>query len=145
MTTRIRFGALLLLIGSSGCAGAAAKSEAPVEPSIAAAMTAHLEALHRGDWRAAFEQIHPDLKAKGLTLKRFTDLHARRDAKMPRLDIRIAGSDRTGEDVTVRFNLLMFPPEGGEPVATPPTRRVTLRRAGDSWRLLTNDLLALMP
>jgi hypothetical protein len=110
MKARIRFGPLLILVGFSGCAGAVAQPDGPVDPEVTAALAAHWEALWRDDWRAAYEQIHPDVKAKGLTLRRFTDLHAgRRYAKGPGMGIKIAGSDRTGDDMTVSFDLLSIP------------------------------------
>ena len=100
--------------------------------------------LQHGEWRTAYERLHPDLKKAGFSLKRFTDLHARRlKSKSLPQDVRIAGSDCIGDDVVVSFDLLSTPQGGSEPVAVPPRRRATLRKTASTWGLMTHDLLAV--
>ena len=102
MLASFRIGMVLMLLCSLGCSGSVGQTQTgePGDPQASDVLLAHWEALHRGDWRAAYDCIHPDLKAAGLTLKRFTALHARR-LKMngaPQ-SIEIAGSEQTGDDV----------------------------------------------
>jgi hypothetical protein len=107
-------------------------------------LLAHWRAIQRGNWRTAYDALHPDLKAAGLTLKRFTDLHVRRlKSKSLPQDIKIAGVERKGDDVVISFDLLSAPQGGGEPVAVSPRRKATLRKSGSSWGLRTHDLLAV--
>jgi hypothetical protein len=115
-----------------------------VDPEVAEVMRAHFAALQHGEWRKAYERLHPDLKEAGFSLKRFTELHARRlKSKSLPQDINIAGSARRGDNVVVSFDLLSAAQGGGEPVAVLPRRRATLRKTGNSWGLMTHDLLAV--
>ena len=93
----------------------------------------------------AYARLHPELKA-ALPLKRFTDFHARRrkSDSSPRA-IQVIGSERSGDDVIVSFDALFDPVGGGEPVPVPPRRKVRLRRLGESWALMTHDVLAVGP
>jgi hypothetical protein len=108
---------------------------------------AHWRALQRREWKAAYDWLHPDLRTASFPLKRFTDLHAKRfKAKgFPHHDITIVGSEPMGDEVVVSFDVYSVPPGGGEPIVGSPRRRVTLRKSGDSWRLMTHDLLAIGP
>jgi hypothetical protein len=116
----------------------------PGDPKAGDVRLAHFNALHTGDWRRAYESIHPDLKANGLTLRRFTALHAKRlKMKGAPEKIEIAGSEQTGDDVVVSYELCAVPADGGEPVAVPPRRKATLRKSGSSWGLMTHDILTV--
>ena len=57
--------------------------------------------------------------------------------------ILVTGSERSGDDVIVSFDALFAPPGGGEPVPVPPRRKVRLRRSGETWALMTHDVLAI--
>jgi len=142
MLAFFRVGTVLLLLCPLGCSGSPGRTGEPGDPKARDVLLAHWEALHSGDWRGAYERIHPDLKAAGLTLKKFTALHARR-LKMngaPQ-NIEIAGSEQTGDDIVVSYDLCATPAGGGEPVAISPRRKATLRKSGDSWALMTHDIL----
>jgi hypothetical protein len=146
MSRRSRACAVLLLLLSSahGCSQPREHAGAPGDPKASDVVLAHWSALQKRDWRAAYGQLHPDLAAAGLTLKAFTQIHAKRSASkgLPQ-KIAIAGSEQTADAVVVSFDLLSIPPGGGEPVAVSPRRKATLRKSGQSWRLMTHDLLAL--
>jgi hypothetical protein len=132
------------LLGSIGCSGPPNQAVDPVDPEVTNVMQAHWAALQHGEWRTAYERLHPDVKKAGLTLKRFTDLHARRlKSKTLPHDIKIAGLQHKGDDVVVSFDVLIAPQGVGEPVAVPPRRRVILRKTANTWRLMTHDLLAV--
>jgi len=142
----LRAGITALVLGSMGCSGAPNQAVEPVDPEVADVMLAHWAALQHGEWRTANECLHPDLKKAEFSLKRFTELHARRlKAKSLPHDIKIAGSERRGDDVIVSFDLLSVPWGGGEPVAVSPRRRATLRKTANIWGLMAHDLLAVGP
>jgi hypothetical protein len=146
MSTRIRIGLVLLLLGAPGCGWSEAQVSEPGDPQAAEVVLAHWAALQKGQWKAAYDQLHPDLKADKRSLKRFTDLHARRlKAKGFPHDIKVVGSESTGDDVVVSFDVYAVPAGVGEPVAVSPRRRATLRKSGDSWGLMTHDILAVGP
>jgi hypothetical protein len=141
-----RVGTLLLLLCSLGCSGSPAQTGQVADPKPVEVLSAHWDALQRRDWRAAYDRLHPDLKTARLTLKRFTALHDKRlKSKGFPQDIKIAGSEQTGDDVVVSFDVLYAPPEGGEAVVVPPRRKVTLRKTGSTWGLATHDMLAVGP
>lgn len=76
-------------------------------------------------------------------MKRFTDLHTRRrKSGDPPRAIRVVGSEQSGDDVIVSFDVLFTPNGEGEPVPVPPRRKVRLRRSGETWSLMTHDMLA---
>jgi hypothetical protein len=129
----------------SGCSGQVAPAAASGDPKAAELLDSHAAAVIRGDWRTAYAGLHPDLKAT-LPLKRFTDFHARRrkSGGSPRA-IQVVGSEQAGDDVIVSFDALIAPPEGSDPVPVPPRRKVRLRRVGESWALMTHDVLAVGP
>jgi hypothetical protein len=144
MIATFRIGAVLSLLCSIGCSGSAGKIVEPGDPRACEALLAHFDALHKRNWRRAYEQIHPELKSAGFSLKRFTSLYDRR-LKMKgapeRIDI--TGSEQTGDDALVSFDVCAVPDSGSEPVAIPPRRKATLRRSGGSWALLTHDILSI--
>jgi hypothetical protein len=131
------------LIVSPGCSGPRVPSAAPGDPRAVELLESHAAALLSGDWPAAYASLHPEVKS-GLPLKQFGDFHARRRKAggSPR-SIQVTGSERSGDDVIVSFDALFDPPGGGTPVPVPPRRKVCLRRSGESWALMTHDLLAL--
>ncbi len=139
--------ALVLCTAAGGCSETTESPGEPGDPRAAEALTAHFEALKRGDWKAAYEQVHPDLKRGGdmpLTVAAFTQIQSKRRAADGLPDeLRIVDSMRSGDDVIVAFDLVDRPAGGGEPVVLTPRRRATLREAGGVWRLMTHDLLAL--
>jgi hypothetical protein len=144
MSTRFRMSLVLLLLGAPGCGCSGDHVSEPGDPQAAEVVLAHWAALQKGDWEAAYARLHPDLKANKRSLKRFSDLHARRlKAKGLPHDIKVTESTRAGDDVLVSFDVYAAPPGGGEPVAVPPRRRATLRKVGGSWALMTHDLLAV--
>jgi hypothetical protein len=148
MVERLRAVLFLLVfcLGSAGCTGPAEEASRPGDPEAVEVLLNHWRALRRGEWEGAYKGIHPDLKTARSTLKAFTDRNAKRlKAKGLPQEIRVSGSERRGDDVVVSFDLLSVPTGGGDPVAVPPRRRVTLRRAGGSWKLVTLDVLALGP
>ncbi len=136
---------LLLLIAPPGCSGPGEPAAEPGEPKAVEFLESHATALLRGDWRTAYARLHPEVKA-ALPLKRFTDFHARRRRldSSPRA-ILVTGSERSGDDVIVSFDALFAPPGGGEPIPVPPRRKVRLRRSGETWALMTPDVLAVGP
>jgi hypothetical protein len=124
-----------------------ARVSEPGDPEAAEVVLAHWAALQQRDWKAAYDRLHPDLKTIAFPLKRFTDFHSRR-LKLKGFthhDIKVAGSERRGDDVVVSFDVSSVPPGGGEPVAVPPRRKAMLRKSRDSWGLMTHDLLAIGP
>jgi hypothetical protein len=146
MIGRLQVGAALLLVGFPGCSEFSQQTGQSADPRPVEVLSAHWQALKRRDWRAAYERIHPDLKAAGLTLKRFTALHARRlERKGFPEDIRIVGLEQADDDVVVSFDVLHAPSEGAEPIAASPRRKVTLRKSDGRWALTTHDLLAVGP
>ena len=78
MIVSFRVGMVLMLLCSLGCSGSVGRPGEPGDPKVRDVLLAHWEAMHSGDWRGPTRLIHPDLKAAGLTLKRFTALHAER-------------------------------------------------------------------
>lgn len=62
----------LLLVVSVGCSSTAGTSGEPADPKAAEVLSSHWNALKRGDWQLAYDQLHPDLKVSGLTLRQFT-------------------------------------------------------------------------
>jgi hypothetical protein len=134
---------LPLLLIPLGCSGLGAPTAEAGDPKAVEILQSHAAAVLRGDWRTAYAPLHPDLKAT-LPLKRFTDFHARRrkSGGSPR-EIQVMGSERSGEDVIVSFDALFGPAGGGEPMPVPPRRKVRLRRVGESWALMTHDVLAV--
>ena len=147
MALRLLIGLVLLVLGSSGCGWSQAPVSEAGDPAASEVVLAHWRALQRREWKAAYDWLHPDLRTARFPLKRFTDLHAKRfKAKgFPHHDITIVGSEPMGDEVVVSFDVYSVPPGGGEPIAGSPRRRVTLRKSGDSWRLMTHDLLAIGP
>ncbi len=59
--------------------------------------------------------------------------------------IEIAGSEQTGDDVVVSYDLCATPAGAAESVAILPRRKATLRKSGDSWGLMTHDILTIRP
>jgi hypothetical protein len=140
----LRVGTALLALCALGCQGPQDKAAEPGDPEAVSVLLDHWHALQRRDWRGAYERLHPDLKHGGFTLKRFSDLHARRlrGTSLPD-DIKVTGTEQMGDAVVVAFDVLIAPLEGGPPAALSPSRHVTLRRAGRTWGLATSDLLAV--
>jgi hypothetical protein len=138
----------LVLVGSLlcslGCSGSTKVAGIPGDPKAAEVLRAHWDALQRREWRAAHDRLHPDLKAK-FSLKQFTDFHSRRlkQAGVPK-EIRVEECETVGDDVVVFYDVLFAPPGGGEAVLIPPRRKATLRKSGESWGLLTHDLLVVV-
>jgi hypothetical protein len=145
MVVSLRIGAVLLLFCSIGCSESAGiKNAQPGDPQASEVVLAHFDALRKSDWRRAYGHIHPDLKATGFSLKRLTSLYDRRlKMKVAPEKIDVTGSEQAGDDVVVSFDVCAAPAEGGEPVAVPPRRKVTLRKSGNSWALLTHDILTI--
>jgi hypothetical protein len=144
MIASFRIGAVLVLLGSIGCSESPGKTGDPGDPKTREVLVAHFDALRRGDWRRAYEHIHPDLKAAGLTLKRFTSLYDRRlKMKGAPEKIDVTGSEQSGDDVIVSFDVYAMPASGGEAVPIAPRRKATLRKSGGSWELLTHDILSV--
>jgi hypothetical protein len=133
------------LLPLSGCSRLDSPTWAPGDPMAVEALRAHWEALNRGDWKAAHARLHPDLRA-GITIRKFGDFHNRRRklAALPQA-IEVVGSESSDDQVVVSFDALYTPPGGGAPVAVPPRRKVALRKSGDSWNLMTHDVLAIKP
>jgi type II secretory pathway pseudopilin PulG len=88
----------------------------------------------QANWFAAFGDRVQRVASVGINAKGFSH-H----------DIKVAGSEPTGDDMVVSFGVSSVPPGGGEPVAVPPRRKATLRKSRDSWGLMTHDLLAIGP
>jgi hypothetical protein len=136
---------LPFLLIPPGCSGPGDPAAEPGDPKAVELLESHAAAIMRGDWRAAHAHLHPELKA-ALPLKRFTNFHAkRRKLAGTARAIQVIGSERSGEDVIVSFDALFDPAGGGEPVPVPPRRKVRLRRLGESWALMTHDVLAVGP
>jgi hypothetical protein len=135
----------LLLFVLTGCSGPSDRAVEPGDSKAVELLESHTAALLRGDWRAAYARLHPELKS-ALPLKRFSDFHARRRRSdgSPRA-ILVTGSERAGDDVIVSFDALFAPTGGGEPVPVPPRRKVRLRRSSETWALMTHDVLAVGP
>ena len=139
-----RFGLIIILASSIGCARTGPSLGDPADPQISDAVLTYWQALERREWRAAFSSLHPGLRSKGMTLKRFTEFHTRRlNAKGITQAIRIVGCERTGDDAVVSLELYVIAPPSSEAALVPPRRRVHLRKHGGSWMLLTHDLLAV--
>jgi hypothetical protein len=144
MIATFRIGAVLVLLCLIGCSGSPAKIGDPGGQQASEVLLAHFEALHRGDWRRAYEQMHPELKSAGFSLERFTSLYDRRlKMKGAPEKIDITGSEQIGDDVIVSFDVCAAPHSGGVPVAISPRRKATLRKSGGSWSLLTHDILSV--
>jgi hypothetical protein len=133
-------------VGLIGCSDSVTRPNAPADPEAGEALRSHWEAMQRRDWKAAYSGLHPSLKTAKFTLKRFTDIHARRPrgGGFPQ-GIRITGLERAGDDMVVSFDLLVVSEGGGEPVVSPRGRRAMLRKVGDQWRVMTSDILAAKP
>lgn len=147
MSARLCIGfAATWLVGLAGCSRTAIPAAAPMEREAETALMTHWEAIRRGDLGAAYGSLHPELKVRGLTRKRFGDLVARRRGApgFPER-IRIAGFDRTGDDVVVLYDLLANSPGGRGPAPLPLRRRARLRRSGSAWAVVTHDILAAGP
>ena len=140
-----RVGTVLFLVCFPGCSEPTHTPRAADKGAVEV-LSAHWSALQRRDWKAAYDRLHPDLKTAKYTLKQFTGFHAKRRGSngFPQ-DIKITGSEQTGDDAVVSFDVLYAPPEGGEAVAVPPRRKVALRKSGAAWGLATHDLLAVGP
>jgi hypothetical protein len=147
MAMRLGIGLLFLLLSSAGCRWSEALVNESGDPEASEVMLAHWAAVQRREWKSAYDRLHPDLKTAKFSLRRFAEFHSRRlkARGFPHHDIKVAGSERIGEDVVVSFDVISVPAGGGEPVAVPPRRRATLRRSGGSWGLMTHDLLAIRP
>jgi hypothetical protein len=132
-----------MMLVPAGCSEPGGLAAEAGDPKAVKLLESHAAAVVRGDWRTAYTSVHPDLKTR-LPLKRFTDFHARRrkSGGTPR-GIQVIGSEQSGEDVVVSFDALFDPTGGGEPVPVPPRRKVRLRRVGESWALMTHDVLAV--
>jgi hypothetical protein len=132
-----------MMLVPAGCSEPGGLAAEAGDPKAVELLESHAAAIIRGDWRAAHAQLHPELKA-ALPLKRFTAFHAKRRKSGGSLSgIQVIGSERSGEDVIVSFDALFTPHDGGEPVPVPPRRKVHLRRWGESWALMTHDVLAV--
>ncbi len=138
-------GLALLLPTLTGCTGPDLPATNPGDPNAIEVLEAHCTALRRGDWRAAHDQLHPDLRAR-IKLGKFTDFHSKRRKAVdfPRA-IEVVNSEILGHEATISFDALYAPPGGGTAVAVPPRRKVTLRKSGDTWKLMTHDVLAVRP
>jgi hypothetical protein len=136
---------LLLLIIPPGCSGRGDPVAEPGDAKAIEILESHTAALVRGDWSAAYVPLHPELKA-AFPLNRFTAFHARRRISDGSFRaIVVAGSERSGDDVIVSFDALFAPTGGGEPAPVPPRRKACLRRSGETWGLMTHDVLAVRP
>jgi hypothetical protein len=143
MSIWLRSGVLLVLLGSAGSARPVTETVRAADPQASEALLGHWKALKGREWKSAYAGIHPDLKAGGFTLKKFTDLHIKRcglQGLSP--DIQIVGSRQAGVDIVVSFDLLVVPPGESDHVPVPPRRTATLRKSGRAWALMTHDLLA---
>jgi hypothetical protein len=134
---------LPLLLTLSGCSEPGGPATEASDPKAVQLLESHVSAIRRGDWRTAYSRLTPELKGK-ITLNQFIKLHAKRkkpDA-FPRA-IQVVGSERSGDDVIVSFDALFAPAGAGQLVPTPPRRKVRLRRSGETWNLMTHDVLAV--
>lgn len=140
-----RLALALLFPALTGCTGPDLPASKPGDPKAIETLKAHCTALRRGDWRAAHDQLHPDLRAT-VNLGKFTGFHSRRrkSVDFPRA-IEVVNSEISGHEVIISFDALYAPPGGGTAVAVPPRRKVTLRKSGDTWKLMTPDVLAVRP
>jgi hypothetical protein len=133
---------VLLLAVPPGCTGTGDPVAQPGDPKAVALLESHAAALFRRDWSAAYASLHPEVKSV-LSQKHFSDIHAkRRKAGRFPTSILITGSERSGDDVIVSFDVLYSAADGGAPVAVPPRHKVCVRRSGVDWALLTHDVLA---
>lgn len=135
--------AALFLLWCTGCTQPPTATPEPGDPTTVVAFEAHWAALRRGDWRGAYGRVHPDLRAK-MTLGKFTQFHSRRRKSdgYPQA-VKIVSSETSGQDVMVSFDVLSAVPGVDAPAVVPPRRRVCLRKSGDSWNLMTHDILAV--
>ena len=140
-----RLGLALLFPALTGCTGPDLPATKPGDPKAIEALETHCSALRRGDWRAAHEKLHPDFQAM-FKLGKFTEFHSRRrkSVDFPRA-IEVVNSEISGHEVNIAFDALYAPPGGGTAVVVPPRRKVTLRKSGDTWKLMTHDVLAVRP
>jgi hypothetical protein len=138
----LRICTMVLALGTTGCSMSHDPAPTRADPEAEGVLQTHWKALQRKDWRSAYDMLHPDIKSKGLTLKRFIALHARRrDSLGFPHDLKVAGSKPSDDSIAVSYDLFHLSPEGGEPFVVPPRREAILRRAGGSWRLVTHDIL----
>ncbi len=127
--------AMVVVIAATGCSGT---REPQTAPEVSETLQRHWASLRLGDWKAAYVQLHPDVTASGLTLDRFARLQApRAKAGLFVGDLMIGGSEPSGEDVIVTFDVVTQPANKAAP-----RRRATLRKSGDTWKIATHDLLA---
>src|SRR5262249_43089114 len=122
----LRLCSIVLSLGTMGCS--MSHDPAPTRADLEAegVLQTHWKALYRRDWRSAYDLLHPNIKSNGLTLKRFITLHARRrDSSGFPHDLRVAGSKPSDDSITVSYDLVYLPPEGGEPFVVHP-RRATI-------------------
>lgn len=137
---------LACLVALPGCSRLSKPAGEPGDPAAAEVLVTHWRALKQGEWQAAYDTVHPDLKSGKATFKAFTDRNMkRRKAKALPEDIRIARSERQGDTTLVSFDLLVVPPGGGALVPAPPLRQAILRKNGAAWKLATLDILAVGP
>jgi hypothetical protein len=143
MTGRNLAGLVFVGLGLIGCSASITAPNGTADPAGSEALRAHWEALQRRDWKVAYAGLHPSLKTRAFGLRKFTDIHAKRprDSRFP-LDIRITGSEQAGDDIVVSFDLRVVSEGAGEPVASPLRHKVTLKKSGERWGLMTSDILA---
>ena len=111
-----------------------------------AAVQSYWTALKECRWPAAYERLHPEIKAK-FKLTAFTKLHERRckSQGFPQ-DMEIVAARWSGDDVLVSYILKFAAPDGhGFSRASLP-QHVIVRKTGDGWTLLlTQDFLEGRP
>src|SRR4051812_37824834 len=134
LINQLRAYSIVLSLGIIGCSTSHHPALTQANPEAEGVLQTHWKALQRRDWRSAYDMLHPDIKSNGLTLRRFTFLHARRrDSPGFPHDLRVAGSKPSDDSITVTYELFYLPPEGGEPFVVPPRREAIFRRSGGSW------------
>lgn len=137
---------LCLGVAVAGCSQSDGRVGGPPDPKAVEVLLEHWKALQRGEWQAAYDRLHPDLKTSRFPPKAFAQIHARRRrSKGFPQDIKVTESKSVDDTVIVDFQMLLVPPGGGPPVASSAPCRVTLRKTADSWGLTTHDLLAARP
>jgi hypothetical protein len=116
----------------------------PIVPAdeATAAVQSYWTALKAGQWPAAYERLHPLIKAK-FKLAAFTKVHERRrNSQGFPVDLEIVAAKWSGDDVVVSYVLKFATLDGREPSMPPRPQHVIVRKTCDGWTLLlTHDFL----